>query len=92
MQTSSRVRFARYLQHRPNFMKVAALSFGLPFAVGMLWMFGSYGGFMLWLLLVLLAVPAGWIWAYFMWFVLENDIRRVSSDPTAQKGNEHTDE
>jgi hypothetical protein len=61
-------------------MKVAATTFGSGSAVVLLWMFGGYGGVGWWLLLVALAVPAGWVWAYFMWLALENDIRRISSD------------
>ncbi len=92
MQPNLRVRFAKYLQHRRNFMKVATAAFGLPFVVGVLWMFGGYGGAGWWLLLVALALPVSWLWAFFMWFVCENDIRRISSDSTAQKINEDTRE
>jgi hypothetical protein len=34
-------------------------------------MFGKYGGVGWWLFLVALAVPAGWVWAFFMWHALK---------------------
>ena len=86
MQSNKRVKLRKYLQHRPNFMKVASVAFGLPSAVALLWMFGSYGGIGWWLFLVALAVPAAWVWAYFMWLALENNIRRASANSTAQQG------
>ena len=47
-----RNRSAEYLAHRPNFMKVAAWSFGVLFGVGLLWLVGSYGSIGWWLFLV----------------------------------------
>jgi len=92
MQPSLLVRFGKYLQHRPNFMKVAAATFGVPFAVAVLWMFGAYGGPSWWLLLVAVALATGWFWAYFMWFAVEKEIRRSSSRSAAQNVNEGTRE
>ena len=92
MEQTFRVRLAKYLQHRRNFMKVAAVTFGVPFAVGSLSMFGPYGGIGWWLFLIAAAIPAAWLWAFFMWFVCENDLRRMSSDSAAQKVKEGTPE
>lgn len=92
MQRNLLVRFGKYLQHRRNFMKVATAAFGLLFTAAVLWMFGGYGGVGWWLFLVALAVPVSWLWAFCMWLVCENDIRRISSDSTAQKVNEGTRE
>ena len=52
----------------------------------------GWGGVGWWLFLIVLALLAGWVWAYFMWLALENDIRRISSDSTAQKVDEGTRE
>ena len=88
MQQNLRARFAKYLQHRPNFIKVWGTTFGVAFAVVELWMFGKYGGVGWWLFLAVLAVPAGWVWAFLMWHVMEHDIRRLSSsDSTTRKLN-----
>lgn len=92
VQQNLLVRLGKYLHHRRNFMKVASATFGLPFAAVMLWMFGEYGGVGWWLFLVALALPAAWMWAFFIWLALENDIRRISSDSTVQKVNESTRE
>jgi len=83
-----RNRVAQYLEYRPNFVKVAALSFGVPFGVAVLWMFGSYGGIGWWLLLIALAVPVSWIWAVGMWFACENDIKRFASASRARSGRD----
>lgn len=88
MQPNLRVRFAKYLQHRHNFIKFGVASVGVPGAVGLLWMFGGHGGVGWWLFLVVLGLAAGWAWAFFMWQVCESDIRRLSSDSTAQKVSE----
>ncbi len=90
MEQTLRVRFAKYLHHKSNFMKVGGVAFGLPFAVGLLWMFGSHGGIGWWLFLIAAAVPAGWFWAFFMWLALESEIRKMSSDSTTQKTGEGT--
>ncbi len=92
MEQNLRVRFAKYLQHRPNFMKVGATAFGLLFGTALLWMLGSHGGLWWWLFLVALVIPASWLWAYCMWLVCGNNIRRISSDSTVQRANEGTRE
>ena len=74
-----RNRVAEYLEHKPNFVKVAAWSFGVPFGIALLWMFAAYGGIGWWLLLVALAVPAAWIFAVSMWFACESDIKKIAS-------------
>ncbi len=53
-------------------MKVAATGFGGLFGVGLLWMFGSLGGFGWWLFLVALSSAAAYVWAFLMWFVYKN--------------------
>jgi hypothetical protein len=73
-----RNRAAEYLAHRPNFMKIAAWSFGVPAGIGMLWQFGSYGSIEWWLFLVALAALAGWCWSYCMWLVLAKDFQRIA--------------
>ena len=82
-----RNRVAEYLEHKPNFVRVAAWSFGAPFAIAILWMFGPYGRVGWWLLLVALTIPAAWLWAIGMWFVCEGDIKRLAS-ASRQRANE----
>ncbi|OGA53023.1 MAG: hypothetical protein A3F74_04815 [Betaproteobacteria bacterium RIFCSPLOWO2_12_FULL_62_58] len=84
MQRSLRVRLALYLQERRNFIGVGAIAFGMPCAIAELWMFGEYGGIGWWIFLVLLAIPAAWAWAYFMWAALEDDIRKIFARSAAQ--------
>ena len=88
MQRNLRVRLRESLQHRSGFIKIASVAFGVPSAVVLLWMFGSYGGVGWWLFLVALTIPAAWGWAYFMWLASARNIRRGSADATAQKVNE----
>ena len=61
-----------YLENRSNFMKVASLGFGVLSGLGLLWMFGKYGGLGWWLILVGLALVSGRVWAFFMWFVFKS--------------------
>lgn len=70
MQPSLRAR--SYLEDRRNFMKVASLGFGMLFGLALLWMFGSYGEIGWWLFLAIVALVAGRVWAFFMWFVFKN--------------------
>jgi len=75
----------KHLRDKRSFIKVETVAFGVPFAVAELWMFGAHGGVGWWLFLVVLAFAGAWIWASLMWLVLKNDLRRMSSDSTAQK-------
>jgi hypothetical protein len=60
---------APYLAHRPTFIKVAGWGTGVPFAIALLWLFGSYGGFGWWVFLTAVAGLTAWISAYPMWFI-----------------------
>lgn len=86
------MKFGSYLRNRRNFMKYGVASVGVPGAVGLLWMFGGNGGVGWWLFLVVLALAAGWMWAYLMWLVLGNDLQTSSSASPAQKVNGNSSE
>jgi Na+/melibiose symporter-like transporter len=81
-------KFGKYLQEKSNFIKAGTICFSALFAPAVLWIAGEHGGVGWWLLLVLLSVLAGWAWAVGMWFVLKDDIQRISSTSSAQKINE----
>jgi hypothetical protein len=73
-------------------MTYGIASVGVPGAVGLLWMFGAYGGIGWWVLLTVLALVAGWAWAYFMWLAVGERYSKISSDSTTRKVNEGTGE
>lgn len=78
MQPKLRVRLGRYLREKQNFIKVGTAIFGVPFAIAELWIFGKYGDLGLWLLLVILAFAGAWVWASAMWFVVKDDLQKIS--------------
>jgi uncharacterized membrane protein len=53
-------------------MKVWTLVTGVPFALGLFWMFGSYGEFGWWLFLAVVALVTCRASAFVMWFVFKN--------------------
>ena len=61
-----------YLEDRRNFMKVTSLGFAALYGLALLWMFGDYGGIGWWFFLVVLALVAGRVGAFFMWFVFKS--------------------
>jgi hypothetical protein len=78
MQPKLRVRLGRYIREKRNFIKVGTLSFGVPAAVGELWIFGKHGDLGLWLLLLILTFAGAWVWASVMWLVIKDDLERIS--------------
>ena len=61
-----------FLEERRNFMTVASLSFSVLSGLGLLWLFGNYGGFGWWLFIAAVAFVIGRVWAFFMWFVFKS--------------------
>lgn len=72
VETQPNSRKRPYLEDRRNFMNVVSLGVGLPFALALLWMFGSYGQIGWWIFLTVLALVTGRVSAFFMWFVFKN--------------------
>ena len=72
MEIQPKLREKSYLEDRHNFIKLVSLGVGLPFALALLWMFGSYGGIGWWLFLAVLAIGVGSVSAFFMWFVFKS--------------------
>jgi len=77
MQPNVFAKFLLFTADRQNFIKVVAPAFGVPFCAVILWMFGRYGGVGWWLLLTLVSLGAGWLYAYLMWYFVQEEIRRV---------------
>lgn len=79
----------RHLAHKPTFIKVWGTIFGIGFAGVLLWMFAAAGDFGWWFFLVIVSVPTGWLWAFFMWYFVEPEIRKRSSlsSGVADRGN-----
>jgi hypothetical protein len=86
------VDIGKYVREKRNFIKVGTASVGVLSAIGLLWMFGTYGGAGWWLFLIVLALLGGWAWAHLMWLAVGNEFRKISSDSTAPKVNEDTRE
>lgn len=80
--------FGKYLQKKANFIKAGTICFSALFAPAVLWIAGEHGGVGWWLFLLFLSIVAGWGWAVGMWFVLKDDIQKISSVSAAQKVNE----
>ena len=78
-------RLVLYCADRQTFTKVVATAVGVPAAVGMLWMFGSHGGPDWWVILVLLSLAGSWLYAFFMWYAVEADIRRIARKFSTQR-------
>jgi hypothetical protein len=85
MPPELRMNVATYLRERSNFIKVGTVGFGVPFAIAALWIAGKYGGLAWWVLLIALALAAGWMWASLMWLAVRSDIERMSSGSVARK-------
>jgi len=79
-----RVRVGRYLRERRNFVTVGTVVSGVPFAAAELWIAGAHGGVGWWLFLVALAFAASWLCALGLWFVMEDDLKKISE---AEKGH-----
>ena len=84
-----RRRFAEYLSHKSNFVKFGVAILGVPFGVGEFWMFGKLGGPGWWLLIAVVALIAGWVWAQLMWLAVGHDFRKYR--PKSMERKEPTD-
>lgn len=82
------LKFTNYLRDRSNFIKSGTAIVGSMSAIGLLMMFGKFGGIGWWLFLAVLAFLAGWVWACFMWFVCKDELQRV---PTVSSSPKTTD-
>jgi hypothetical protein len=78
MTTLARAKLRRYLRRKQNFIRVGTIAGGVPFAIAELWLFGRYGAFGFWLLLVILAFAGAWVCMSVMWLVLKSDLEKFS--------------
>lgn len=69
-------RFLKKAQCRRDFVNVWGPIFGVLASVLLLLLMGKHGGVAWWIILVVLAFAAGWVWAFCMWYFVEKQHER----------------
>jgi len=71
----------RLLREKRGFVRLGTIAFGLPFALGELWVFREYSGIGFWLFVLVVSFGFAWIWASIMWYVYESTVlKKTKSD------------
>lgn len=80
-----RVKFAEYLSHKSNFVRVVAASFGSIFCIAALWILEELAGPVWSLFIIIVSLTIAWVWAELMWRALGLDTRERPPPNDAEK-------
>lgn len=61
------IRSGNYIRQRKNFLKFAVVCFGTVASVLSIAFFGSYGGWPLWVFLIIVSFAVGYLWGIAFW-------------------------
>lgn len=68
------IRSGNYIRDRRNFLNFAVVGFGTVASVLALIIFGSYGGWVLWVSLIIASYAGGYLWGIVFWAVFLKNI------------------